>query len=168
MGGAMFDRLKRALSELTRANKFDKPDFAVLKTMLMLAAVDGEVSPDEIESFRGLAEKCRGYNDESFETLWESALHSAGYLLLQSRLLDRDALAAAFVREAEGGFVGEIIQEESESRNRAFDCLVKMASADGDYSSVERACIEALTRRVKEARDRMIAERYPRAAAFGK
>lgn len=164
----VFSKLKAVFDDLTGKNKFDKVDFAILKTMMMLAAVDGDVSPEEIENFKAMAAKCRGYNGESFETLWDQALRSAGYLLLQARLLERDALADVFVKEAEKDFVDELVLDAEDDRTRAFDALVQMASADGDYSAVECACIAALTKRVKEVREQKIAERYPRGAAFEK
>jgi len=163
MKRGVFDRLKEFFGDLAGRNGFGSLDFGVLKTMLMLAAVDGDVSADEIVRFREMAARCRGYDGASFEALWESALRSAGYLLLQSRFLAEDELAAAFVREAEREFVGEVIQEVSKDRTRAFESLTAMAAADGDYSVIERKCIEALSKRVKEARDQAIAERYPRA-----
>jgi len=160
----VFTRLKGLIGALTGANDFGGTDFGTLKVMLMLAAVDGEVTADEIARFKEMAKRCPGCNGESFEALWEEALHGAGYLLLQSRLLSEGELVAAFVREAEKDFVGEVIQEVREDRERAFECLVGMAAADGVCSEIERRCIEALARRVKEARDKAVAERYSRAA----
>ncbi len=166
MNMSLFDRVKSVLGDLTGKNRFTDFDFAILKTMLMLAAVDGEISPNEIETFKTLAEKCRGYNGTSFDKLWSSALHSAGYLLLQSKFLNPDELAKEFVNEAKKDFVDEIVLEQSANRQRAFDHLKKMASADGMYSDVERTCIEALFAYVTEARDQAIAERFPRATTF--
>ena len=164
----IFDRMKGLFADLTGKNRFGKEDFVLLKTAMMLAAVDGEVSADEVVRFKELAAKCRGYNGESFETLWEQALRSAGYLLIQSRFLGTDELAAAFVKEAERDFVGSVIQETREERVDAFELLDRMAMADGDYSEVEHACIAALAQKVKTAREQAIAERYPRAAGFGR
>ena len=163
---SVIDRLKGLLAELTGKNRFGKEDFVLLKTALMLAAVDGEVGADEVGRFRELAEKCRGYNGESFDVLWEQALRSAGYLLIQSRFLGADELAAAFVKEAEKDFVGTVILETKDERTRAFELLERMAMADGDYSAVERASIAALAQKVKSALDEAIAARYPRAARF--
>ena len=163
----IFDRLKGIFDDITGKNRFGKEDFVLLKTALMLAAVDGEVGADEVGRFRELAEKCRGYNGESFDVLWEQALRSAGYLLLQSRFLGPEELAAAFVKEAEKDFVGTVILETKEERARAFELLDRMAMADGEYSEIERTCIAALARRVKDARDQAIAERYSRATPYG-
>ena len=163
----IFDRMKGLFADLTGKNRFGKEDFVLLKTALMLAAVDGEVGADEVGRFKELAAKCRGYNGESFEALWEHALRSAGYLLIQSRFLGTEELAAAFVAEAEKDFVGTVSLETKEERARAFELLDRMAMADGDYSEIERTCIAALATKVKSARDKAIAERFSRAASFG-
>ena len=163
----IFDRMKGLLDDLTGKSKFGKEDIVFLKTALMLAAVDGEVGADEVGRFKELAERCRGYSGESFDALWEQALRSAGYLLIQSRFLGPAELAEVFVKEAEKDFVETVVLETKEERTRAFELLDRMAMADGDYSEIERACIAALALKVKTARDQAIAERYSRAAAFG-
>lgn len=162
----IFGRMKNLFADWTGKDKFGKEDFVILKTAFMLAAVDGEVAADEVGRFKELAEKCRGYNGEAFDDLWEKAIRSAGYLLIQSRFLGQDELAAAFVKEAEKDFVGTVILETKEERSRAFELLEQMAMADGDYSPVERAAIAALAQKVKTERDRAIAARYSTAARF--
>ena len=166
MKNGLMDRMKDIFAELTGKNRFDRLDFVLLKTTLMLAAVDGEIAADEVGRFKEMAAKCRGYSGESFETLWDAAVRSAGYLLLQSRLLDREGLVAAFVAEAERDFFGEVVQEMSAERIRAFDVLDRMAMADGDYSEVERDCIVALVKKVRAGREKVLAERYPQGAKF--
>ena len=160
----IFAQLKEFFADMAGKNRFERADFVLLKAALMLAAVDGDVSEDEVAHFKDFAAKCRGYSGESFGDLWENAMRSAGYLLLQSRFLSRDELVEAFVKESEGDFVGEAIQETSAERNRAFKFLERMAMADGEYSEIERACIAALMQRVKAERERILAERYSRAA----
>ena len=162
----MIERMKGVFAELTGKNRFERLDFVLLRTTLMLAAVDGEVAADEIARFKELAAKCRGYSGESFETLWDAALRSAGYLLIQSHFLGHDELVAAFVKESEKDFVGEVVLETAEERIRAFDFLDRMAMADGDYSEIERDCIIALVKKVKAAREKALAERYPQGAKF--
>ena len=116
-----------------------------------LPEIDGNLSP----LFDGLPRK-----------LWDAAVHSAGYLLLQTRFVEQEDLVKAFVKEAEKDFVGEIALDEVKDRELAFASLEQMAAADGDFSDVERACVRALEERVKQARNQAIAERYPRAVAF--
>ncbi len=164
----IFDWMKGFFADLTGKNKFGKEDFVLLKTALMLAAVDGEIATDEVSRFKELAEKCRGYNGESFAVLWDQAIRSAGYLLIQSRFLGQEELAAAFVQEAEKDFVEMAATETRDERSRAFELLERMAMADGDYSAVERVAIKALAKKVKDARERFIAERYSRAVGFDK
>ena len=166
MKTTLFGRLKDIFDELTGKNKFGKPDFVLLKTMMMLAAMDGEIADDEIGRFKELAAKCRGYNGESFEALWDAAVRSAGYLLLQSRFLGHDELVATFVAEAEKDFVGEVVQLTADERIRAFDFLDRIAMADGDYSEIERDSIVALVKKVRTVREKMLAERYPQGAKF--
>ena len=166
MKTTLINRFKDVFAELTGKNRFEKPDFVLLKTMMMLAAMDGEIADDEINRFKELAAKCRGYNDGSFEVLWDAALRSAGYLLIQSRFLDREGLVAAFVAEAEKDFVGEVVQETAAERIRAFDFLDRIAMADGDYSEIERDSIVALVKKVRTVREKMLAERYPQGAKF--
>ena len=160
--------MKKVFAELTGKNRFGRMDFVILKTMMMLAAMDGEIADVEAGRFKELAAKCRGYNGESFETLWDAAVRSAGYLLLQSRLLDEEGLVAAFVAEAEKDFVGEVVLETSAERARAFECLERMANADGDYSDIERASIAALSAKVRSVREKKLAERYPQGSKFDK
>ena len=166
MGSTLIERMKGVFAELTGKNRFERLDFVLLKTTLMLAAADGEVAADEVARFKELAAKCRGYSGESFEMLWDEALRSAGYLLLQSHFLGHDELVAAFVKEAEKDFVGKVVLETAEERIRAFDFLDRMAMADGDYSEIERDCIIALVKKVKAAREKALAERYPQGAKF--
>ena len=168
MKSGLIGRLKDLFGELTGKNRFEKPDFVLLKTMMMLAAMDGEIADDEVDRFKELAAKCRGYTGESFEALWDAAVRSAGYLLLQSRFLDHEDLVAAFVAEAEKDFVGEVVQGTAAERIRAFDHLDRMAMVDGDYSEIERDSIVALVKKVRAVREKALAERYPQGAKFDK
>lgn len=142
--------------------RFCYGDAVLLKTALMLAAVDGEVSDAEVDRFKEFAKMCRGYNDTSFEKLWEKAMRSAGYLYLQSRFLSTDELVAAFVEEAKDDFIDKLSMDTYEEREEAFNLLEKMAMADGEYSEVERKSIAALNAAVQAERDRVLADRYTR------
>lgn len=168
MKNGVYELIKDAFATLTGANRFSKEDALLLKTSLMLAAVDGEVSEDEIARFKAYAEKCRGYNEVSFDELWDKAVRSAGYLLLQSRFLAKDELIAAFVKEAEVDFVGKFILTSDDERERAFAFLERMAKSDGDFSEIERAAIASLFAAVKTAREQHLAERYSRGSIYGK
>jgi len=164
--GSLIGVIREFIDGIDRRRGFCGVDAAVLKTAMMLAAVDGQVGVAEMAFFRRLAETCRGFNEHAFEDLWEKALHSAGYLFLQSRLMGKDKLVDAFLREAEGDFLKEIALEPSEERERAFACLEKMAEADGDYSEIERVCIQSLSKMVGELRRLALASHFSRAKHF--
>ena len=164
--GSVFGRAVESLFAAMGKRKLNRFDSGVLVAMLMLSAVDGEISKSELDRAQELMKRCEGGSDSSFAKAWDAALHSAGYILIQARLLPREDLVAAFVREAERPFVAEAAQEATEDRDRAFQFLESVAAADGDYSEVERACIQALVGRVKEARDKALAERFSRASVY--
>lgn len=151
------------LKKLLGRRNFSAIDFASLKTAMMLAALDGDVSSEELANFREMASNCSGCTPKSFAKLWEEALRSTGYLLVQSKVLSGDELVALFVREATDLFVGEVSVEVTAERQRAFDFLSEMASADGDFSEIERRAIDALKESVKECRGRMISSLCSRA-----
>lgn len=153
----------KILKKLLSKRSFSAFDFVTMKTAMMLAALDGDVSAEELVSFRDMASGCRGCTPQSFAKLWDEALRSAGYLLVQSKILPEDELIALFVREATDSFVEEVSAEVSEDRRHAFDVLAEMAAADGDISDVESRAIKALEASVKKRREEIIEMLYPRA-----
>lgn len=155
----MINMLKKLMSK----QKFSAVDFATLKTAMMLAALDGDVSPEELANFREMASGCKGCTPKSFAKLWEEALRSTGYLLVQSKILQKEDLIRLFIAEAEASFVGEVSAEVTAIRERAFEFLAEMAAADGDFSAVERQAIDALKTEVLERRRQMIQTLCPRA-----
>lgn len=156
----MINIFKKLLSK----RKFSDVDFAILKTSMMLASLDGAVSADEVANFRELASSCPGFTPESFSKLWDETLRSAGYMLLQSRLLSKEDLVALFVREVRPFFTQEVSMEVSADRDRAFDLLTEMARADGDFSDIEREAIAALAKSVAVRREELIGAMCPQCA----
>lgn len=150
-----------AIKKIVSRRNFTTLDFVTLKTAMMLAALDGQVTQEELASFREMALSCKGCTPKSFAKLWDEALRSTGYLLIQSKLLSQAELVALFVREAEGSFVGELSAEVSEDRQHAFDLLAEMAAADGDFSEVERQAIDALKKAVEDCRSELVKSLYP-------
>ena len=137
-------------------------DFAVLRTLLLLAAVDGEVSQGELDYFRSVIDQYRDdIGGRTREALWKSALRGAGYLILQGRFLTRDEMVAAFVEEAEGDFVEMLAICSNDEFKSAFDLLQTMAQADGALSEIEGECMVALVKRVSSERTRIRMDRYP-------
>lgn len=106
--------------------------FAILKAMMMLAAVDGEISKEELALYHKLAEGIRGKDEEGFEDLWERSVRAMAYIGFLTEMLTPEEMVREYVREA-----GEIPR-------RFVVVLEKMAAVDGDYSRVERGCITAL------------------------
>lgn len=157
----------KAAVETVRSSRMGKhwlgpADFAVLRTLLLLAAVDGEVSQGELDYFRSVIGLYRDdVGGRTREALWKSALHGAGYLILQGRFLTRDEMIAAFVEEAEGDFVEILSTGTDDEVKAAFDLLQAMAQADGTYSEMEGDCLVALVKRVSSARTRIFTDRYP-------
>ncbi|MBO7721657.1 MAG: TerB family tellurite resistance protein [Kiritimatiellae bacterium] len=162
----IFERIRSVFNEITGKNRIGKFDLGVLQTMMMLAAVDGDITDGEISGFREAASRCSGYNSESFDSLCEKTLRSAGYLLLLTRFLPREKIIDAFVREAEKPFTREVAVDTDENRANALDSLKRMAEADGVFSDIERDCVNALTQRVETLHELETAARISRATYF--
>lgn len=124
--------------------------FGILKTMMMIAAVDGQITPAEMLAFWSTAKKFSNIDPSALPALWKSALTSAGYLALQAMMLTKDELVSEFVRVVDADFVQLVIKAPHDIRKCAFKCLKSMAEADGDYSTIEKACIGELLSIVRE------------------
>ena len=147
--------VKKAVKLLSRKNpsaaEARDVDFGVLRTMMMLAAVDGTISQGEMARFWEYARQLKGVDASELDELWKSALTSAGYLALQALMLDKDGMVDEFLRVVEKDFVKKLVPATSAVRKRAYRCLKAVAEADGDYSPIEKACISALVRRIRKA-----------------
>lgn len=140
----------------------NQADCAVLRTLMLLAAADGEVSRDELAYFRSVIDEYRdGIGGLTRDALWKSALHGAGYLILQGQFLSRDERIAAFVEEAASDFIEEMATCSDEERRVAFGHLEEMARADGVFSDMERDCLLALESRISSERASIRMNRYP-------
>jgi len=113
-GNGLVGRMRDMLDGLSGRNRINKFDFGILQTMMMVAALDGEVTAKELAEFEDLASQCRGFSEKSFKTVWDAALRSAGYIMLLARVESRENLVAAFVREAEKPFTSEVKLEGRE------------------------------------------------------
>ena len=144
VSGLKFNYMREDDSEL------GKVDFGVLTVAMMVAALDGVIEPAELKAFSKLAEQCRvGAGEKTAR--YESALHSAGYMLLVSRSgLTQKAITQAFVAEAEKvlptGFAGG----RPEDVRRALVIWVTMGLSDGQFSGIERMSIMAFCDRIAE------------------
>ena len=142
--GLKFNYLKDDESELGQV------DFGVLTVAMMVASLDGVIEQTELKAFSKLSDQCRVGAGEKVAR-YESALHSAGYLLLVSRSgASQKAIVQAFVAEAEkvlpAGFAGG----KGEDIRRALVIWITMGLSDGQFSGIERACIMAFCARVAE------------------
>jgi len=154
--GVALNKLSEFLSNRMPAkdDDFSHVAFDVLKTMMLLAAVDGTISRAEVSRFWTCAQEIGSFPGDELRDLWKSALCSAGYLSLQCKLTDIGASTDEFMRLVEEGLVKKLARATESVRGRALDCLRSMADADGDFSPVEKSCVDALIRRLGEMRDR--------------
>ena len=123
------------------------PGFAVLKAMMMLAAVDGEIAREELVQYRVCAETFVGGGKEAFAEAWRDSVRAMAYVGFLSEILPPEELVGEFVREVAAAFAAGSVGPDD--GRRLLSAVKRMAAADGDCSRVERACIEALTRRLK-------------------
>ena len=135
---------KGMLATLVGARKIGDLDLAVLRTMMMLAAVDGDVSAAELDAFKTFAEGCRGYSKRTFAKVWDAALRSAGVLVLKARILPKVELVQAFLSEAAPDLIKGLSESSAVVRGAVFAKLEALAESDGKKSEIEAACIAAL------------------------
>ena len=109
--------------------------WAVFRVVMMLAAVDGEITKEELSLYRELAEKFREGDAADFDVLWAESVKGMAYIGFLSEMLEPEELVREFVREAGNGLGADGIA-----------ALERMAAADGDYSEIERNCIAALAK----------------------
>ena len=109
--------------------------WAVFRSVMMLAAVDGEIDKEELSLYRELAEKFRKGSAADFDALWSESVKGMAYIGFLSEMLQPEELVREFVREAGKDLGADGIA-----------VLERMAAADGDYSKIERDCISALAR----------------------
>ena len=107
--------------------------WAVLGAVMMLAAVDGEITKEELSLYRGQAERIRGGDSADFGAHWAESVRGMAYIGFVSEMLEPEALVREFVHEVGKGLGAD-----------GMAALERMASADGDYSRIERACVSAL------------------------
>lgn len=137
--------------------RFDKIDLGILNVAFMIAALDGEVTPEEYEAFDLIARDCRGYTIENAEKALREAMRSAGYLLLFGRRANDERFAEEFIAEAMKALPNDFPFYEIEDVRWAFDMWMAVAKSDGEYSNRERMCLEALKMYITEIRKNEVA-----------
>ena len=142
-------RAKEMFREMFEKGERDESfGFVVLKTLLRLSAVDGEIAKEELAAFRDLTAEYRAGDQEGFDRMWSEALQGASYLGFLSELLPPEGIVGEFVSESEADFIARARAASPEERTRAFAALERMAEADGVYSKIERSCIGALAKKM--------------------
>ena len=116
---------------------------AVLKAMMMLAAVDGEIDKEELSLYHEIAESFRKQGMKAFDGIWEKSVRAMAYIGFLSEMLAPEELAREYVREASVEFSGASVTPER--MQKVVSTLERMASADGDYSRIERGCIMGIS-----------------------
>lgn len=125
-----------------------KLDAAFLKVAMLVSALDGNVTDEELAAFERLAKECRGYNEESSRKVFMDGIRAAGYIELYSRFASVDNCLEAFSKEAFAILPGSFVGGSDADIRRAFVMWTAMAMSDGDYSDVERQAIAALAQEV--------------------
>lgn len=159
IGGFKLKSLGRAFGHKDRIGK---TDLGILKVAFMVAALDGDVTDAEYATFDLLARKCRGYSEQSAAAALDEAMRSAGYLTLLSKRVSDAELVKAFVAEARAALPDGFAYCSVEDVRRAVVTWIAMGMGDGDYSSRERKCIEAIRKlfaELKISRNQMLEER---------
>ena len=118
-------------------------DIAIVQIAMMIAGLDGNVSPEEYVAFEDILKFC-GCQPKQIQESFEKGLESAGYIVLQSQRLPEEELVRVFVYRAEGllpdGFKGL----HGKDLRKAFMMWTVMAMSDNKYLDVERRGILAL------------------------
>ena len=133
-----------------KSGRIGRTDLGVLKVAFMVAALDGEVTENEYQTFELLAKSCRGYTPKAAADALKGAMRSAGYLLLLSRRAKEAELVKEFVAEAQAALPNGFAYSSIEDVRRAVVLWIAMGLSDGDYSARERKCVEALRKHFAE------------------
>lgn len=126
-------------------------DLAALKVAMAVAALDGDVTESELAEFERLADTCVVPAGEAREKLFESCLRFAGYIEIQARRLDRDALVGLFATESFDALPPAFFRGDMSHVRRAFAMWVAIAMSDDYFESVERLAIGRLRERIAGA-----------------
>jgi len=138
-------------------------DRGVLTVALLLAALDGEIFPEEYAAFEKLARGCRGNSAKNVRELHDTAFKLAGPLMAMAQsgfYSEKDRLASflwAAVTAMPKGFADGSLAD----LRRAFVLWVTIGVSDGEFSKIERTALETLSWRFAAVR----AERRARKGA---
>lgn len=138
------------LAEVVReSSRLGKLDAGILQVAMMVSALDGHVTEDELQTFEKLAKKCRGYNAESAKAVFREGLKAAGYIELAARTLSAKELLALFADETGVALPDGFAYGDAKDVRRAFVMWTAMAMSDDEYAPVERKAVGLLADRVR-------------------
>ena len=149
LGKFVKDLKVKAVSRV-QAARYGKTDYGIVKVALMVAALDGDVSDEELKAVDAMLKKCRGYTAKTAALVLDEAMHSAGYLMLLSKRVKDSALVRAFIAEAKAALPEGFAYLSVAEVRRAVVAWIAMGLSDGDYSAREKKCIEALRKHFAE------------------
>ncbi len=118
-------------------------DIAIVQIAMMIAGLDGNVSPEEYVAFEDTLKFC-GCPSQQVEEAFEKGLEVAGYIVLQSQRLPIDELIRAFVCRAGRTLPEGFKSLYGKNLRKAFMMWTIMAMSDNKYLDVERRGILAL------------------------
>jgi len=148
----MIKLIKERLQVLHRAccrNKTTMSDlnFSVIYVGLLIAAIDGTVSDEELTLLHDFANECGfSLDDDEAKQGLDRAIRNAGYLSLMSRIsvYSEDDRLKAFVKAVDAGLPHDFVSSTREDLVFAFTFWTALAMTDGDFSATEKKALEVL------------------------
>lgn len=127
--------------------------YAVIQVAMMIAGLDGKVTPEEYVAFEDLF-RFYGCPDSELDGIFDKCLESAGYIVLQSQRLPSEELIGIFIERARKVLSELLKQFDDADKRRAFMLWTVMAMSDSDYSSIERQGVIELLQVFDDKRNR--------------
>lgn len=140
--------IRGLIDKLKGKDKLDRTALAQVRVSLLIAALDGDITRDEVYEFRRLAQASENWSEEAEKKAFYSAIRAAGYLMLLARVAPKDELLLEFVAEADK-FLPMFFALEDEERAAAVAVWKNVANADGEFSEIERDAIACLEKRLQ-------------------
>lgn len=136
----------RILCDMMPAEEASNDDKAILKVSFLVSALDGTITAEEYKALDFFAGRFSALEKDAYEALVDSTLRTAGFLLLSSQRMPRDAFLKLFVQEALEILPDDFLSKPAVLHRAAAVFWISMAFSDDEYSAIERAAIVALCR----------------------
>jgi len=123
-----------------------KLNYSIIFVAVQIAALDGEVTDDEIALIEDFAWSCPGASFEGMQKGRDFALRYAGYLALIARFPDytEERRLNAFLEAVEEGLTDKFPFFDRDELCFSFTLWTTLAMSDGNFSPLERKALEAL------------------------